>query len=303
MISIPEFQKKILSWYKKNGRHNLPWRKKTNQTTYRILVSELMLQQTQVDRVIPKYTAFLKKFPTAKSLSQASTSEVLKEWQGLGYNRRALNLQKASQYIQKELKGRFPKTIEELEKLPGVGPYTARAVSVFSFNNPEVFIETNIRRIFIHFFFSPVIASRHSAKQSRDRRVPAHAAVPRDDRSVSDDQLMPWIEKALYTKNPRMWYSALMDYGALAMKDIPNPNKKSKHYTKQSKFEGSRRYARAKLVTYLLEKKSATTKVLEDFFTTDKYLLKYQKELVSILRDLEKEGFIKKQKQQWQIVE
>ena len=83
MISIPEFQKKILSWYKKNGRHNLPWRKKTNQTTYRILVSELMLQQTQVDRVIPKYTAFLKKFPTAKSLSQASTSEVLKEWQGL----------------------------------------------------------------------------------------------------------------------------------------------------------------------------------------------------------------------------
>lgn len=304
MKDIQKFQKKILDWYKKNGRHDLPWRKKTNQTPYRILVSELMLQQTQVDRVIPKYTAFLKKFPTAKALSQAATSRVLKEWQGLGYNRRALNLQKAAQYIQKELKDRFPKTVEELEKLPGVGPYTARAVSVFAFNNPEVFIETNIRRIFIHFFFNN--PPQPSLKLREGENLPPlkiRGGKGELLERVSDEELMPWIEKALYKKDPRMWYSALMDYGAIGMSDIPNPNKKSKHYTKQSKFEGSRRYARAKLVTYLLEKKSASPKTLEKFFTTDKHLLTYQRDLQSILKDLEKEGFIKKKKTFWKIVE
>ncbi|MBI4239801.1 A/G-specific adenine glycosylase [Candidatus Uhrbacteria bacterium] len=266
-MSIRQFQSIILNWYTKNGRHALPWRKTRN--SYRILVSEIMLQQTQVDRVIRKYKEFLRAFPTPKALATASVQDLLKVWKGLGYNRRALNLQRAAQKIVHDFKGVFPKSIADIESLPGVGPYTARAVSAFAFNAPVAFIETNIRRIFIHFFFG-------------------------NKKTVSDVDILPMVQKALWEKDPHQWYSALMDYGALAMKDINNPNRKSRHYTRQSRFEGSRRYARAKMLDYIMTRKSANLVLLHEYSLNDSFLEKYRsKESIrGILSDLAREGFI-----------
>lgn len=276
-MTISVFQKKILDWFAKNGRHDLPWRHRTNP--YRILISEVMLQQTQVDRVVSYYRVFLKAFPTVRTLAAASPAEVLKKWKGLGYSRRALYLKRAAEKIVTQHKGRFPRAVEDSEKLPGVGHYTARAVSVFAFNMPEVFIETNIRRVFIHFFF-------------------------RDKKNISDADLVPIIERALYKKNPRLWYSALMDYGALALDGIANPNRQSRHYAKQSRFEGSRRYARAKIVDYLLHNKKATPYQLERYFRTDPHLEHYAdgEVLNSLLGVLQKEGFIELKKSAWSLL-
>lgn len=276
MMTILTFQKTILEWFEKNGRHDLPWRQ--TQNPYRILVSEVMLQQTQVDRVIAYCAAFLKKFPTVQKLAEASPAEVLKVWKGLGYNRRALYLKRAAEMIVREYRGRFPHDVAEIEALPGVGHYTARAVSVFAFNTPEVFIETNIRRVFINTFFP-------------------------GRKEVSDAELMPIIHKALYKKNPRLWYNALMDYGALALSSITNPNRQSRHYVKQSRFEGSRRYVRAKILDALLKSSALSESALQKFFLADTFFEPYRERTVfaGILSDLEREGFIERKRSQWRL--
>jgi len=251
VTDVIRFQKIILAWYRKHGRHDLPWRLPSDVSArasasvealakegaldpYKILVSEVMLQQTQIPRVIDKYREFLRTFPTVRALAAARVRDVLSCWQGLGYNRRALYLQRAAQQIMDQHQGIFPKTVAQLESLPGIGPYTARAVAVFSRNSPEILLETNIRRVMLHFFF------------------------PDQDR-VPDSSLEPLLQKILYKKDPRAWYWALMDYGAGPLKKIMNPNRRSKHYSKQSKFEGSRRYVRAKVVSLLLFRKRAMT--------------------------------------------
>lgn len=275
-MTIKTFQKTVLEWFAKNGRHDLPWRQ--TQNPYRILVSEVMLQQTQVDRVVGYYKAFLRVFPTARRLAEASPAEVLKIWKGLGYNRRALYLKRAAEMIMREYRGRFPRDVADIEKLPGVGHYTARAVSVFAFNTPEVFIETNIRRVFIHTFFS-------------------------GRKEVSDAELTPIIHRAVYKKNPRLWYNALMDYGALALGSIANPNRQSRHYTKQSRFEGSRRYARAKILDALLTSSALSESALQKFFLTDTFFEPYRERTVfaGLLADLEREGFIEREKLRWRL--
>ena len=274
---VKRFQKTILDWHKKYGRHSLPWRK--TRDPYKILVSELMLQQTQVLRVIPKYKSFLRKFPTARALAKASVLSILKEWQGLGYNRRALFLKRTADAVVKKYKGIFPKNVSELESLPGIGAYTARAVSVFAWNKPEAFIETNIRRIFIHFFFS---AAR---------------------KKISDSDIMPYVEASLLRKNPRLWYSALMDYGSEALKHIKNPNRKSRHHMKQSKFEGSSRYARSKLLQYLLYKERATFGDIRNFFSDAEKLEAYHsKEAIQkLLDEMAEEGFLYCRDGKWMV--
>lgn len=228
-----------------------------------------MLQQTQVERVLPKYRGFLKKFPTARKLASARTANVVQEWQGLGYNRRALNLQKTAHALAE----RFLRDPRELEKLPGIGPYTARAVSVFAWNTKEVFLETNIRRVFIHFYF-------------------------RGKQKVADRDILSLVEKTLYRKNPRMWYWALMDYGALALRGLPNPNRKSARYVRQSRFEGSRRYARAHTLQLVMaSEKGVSENELTLFFKKDPHLKRYPP--IDILRLLEKDGFIVRQKKRW----
>src|SRR3989344_8575568 len=147
---IEKFQKIVWDFYKKNKR-NFPWRE--TKDPYHILVSEIMLQQTQASRVVIFYERWINRFPTIKSLAGAKFSEIYPFWQGLGYNRRAQALQKTAQKAVAEFGGKLPKEIELLETFPGIGPYTARAVSIFSYNTPVACIETNIRRVFIHHFF------------------------------------------------------------------------------------------------------------------------------------------------------
>jgi A/G-specific adenine glycosylase len=229
--------KELKKFYKTNARTTLPWRK--TRDPYKILVSELMLQQTQVARVIPKYTAFLKKFPTFAALAKAPLGAVLAEWQGLGYNRRAKYLHQTAKIIMREYKGAFPTEPAVIETLPGIGHYTARAISAFAFNKPEVFIETNIRTVFTHFYY-----------QGRSL--------------VHDKNLLPLVEQDLKKSRmePRDFYAALMDYGAYLKGSGIRINSKSAHYTKQSKFEGSRRQKQAAKLRKLLSS-GASDKELE----------------------------------------
>lgn len=240
----------------------LPWR--SHPSPYGVLVSEIMLQQTQVPRVIEKYQEFMRVFPTIKDLAEAPTDQLLKVWQGLGYNRRALNLRKAAQAILTQHKGKLPETLEELDALPGIGPATAASISAFAFNKPVVFIETNVRSVFIHFFF-------------------------KGQAEVHDNEILPLVEQALDRTNSRKWYSAIMDYGTILKKEVTNPSRKSTHYTKQSKFEGSERQLRGKVLKLLTKEKSIEIEKLKaevgDTRTN------------TILEQLTAEGFIVQEKE------
>lgn len=222
-MSVEKFRALVRRYYRAHGRHTLPWRNTRNP--YRILVSEVMLQQTQVERVIPFYKKFIQKFPTAKKLADASLSEVLKVWQGLGYNRRAKMLHQAAEELTATRFDLVTRSnlVAELEKLPGVGPYTARAVVAFAYNEDVIFVETNIRTVIIHHFFS--------------RRS-----------DVEDTEVLEVLKKVLPQGNARKWYSALMDYGAYLKRSGISHNTKSKKYTKQSKFTGSLREARGAIL-------------------------------------------------------
>lgn len=222
---IRSFRTQIWAFYGHSGR-NLPWRNTKNP--YKILISEIMLQQTQISRVIEKYPEFLIKFPTIKKLSSASLAEVLRTWQGMGYNRRARYLHEAAVSVMREHRETIPKNEESLRALPGIGHYTANAVLAFAYNKPTIFIETNIRRVFIHHFFS-------------------------DKTKVPDKNILALVEATLDTKNPREWYYALMDYGAHLPKVMrKNANVQSKHYTKQNTFKGSLRELRGKIIRELM---------------------------------------------------
>lgn len=250
------FYKKVIDFYRKNGR-TFPWRPPTlklrrgKADPYRILVSEMMLQQTQTHRVVPKYKAFIRRWPTVQALARAQRADVLKEWQGLGYNRRAKFLHEAAQRVAagtgSAAKGVFPQTMQELQQLPGIGPYTAGAVMVFAYNQPVrdsqgrpvVIIETNIRAALIHEFFS-------SPRRSPSEGGPTMSKIP-------DNQLLPILKKvvALAPDNSRELYSALMDYGAFIKQRYPNPSRRSAHYTRQSPFAGSSRQIRGQILRLL----------------------------------------------------
>lgn len=221
-----EFQEFVLDWYTKCGRHELPWRE--NYDPYRILVSELMLQQTQVVRVIPKYNAFIKKWPTVETLATASLGDVLRMWQGLGYNRRAKFLLQCAQVVVEECNGTFPADYDALLRLPGIGPYTAAAICAFAYNQSVALIETNVRQVYIHHFFTNV-------------------------QEVSDAQILDKVRQTLPEARPREWCAALMDYGTHLKSLHGNNTSKVKGYTKQSKFKGSDREVRAALVRALTE--------------------------------------------------
>ncbi|MDP2665372.1 MAG: A/G-specific adenine glycosylase [bacterium] len=231
-MTVASFRRLVWTHYKKFGRHDLPWRK--THDAYKILVSEVMLQQTQVERVVPFYKKFIKKFPTAKKLAAAPLSAVLKSWQGLGYNRRAKMLHQAAKELSME-RSDLPMPIAELEKLSGVGSYTARAVAAFAYNQNVVFVETNIRTAVIEHFFN-------FTKQRKGMIY--HTST----KKVSDKEVEEILKKALPKGKAREWYSALMDYGAYLKRSGISHNAKSKTNTRQSKFTGSIREARGAIM-------------------------------------------------------
>jgi A/G-specific adenine glycosylase len=230
---LDEFREKVWEFYRLQGRDVLPWRQKI--TPYGVFVSEIMLQQTQVSRVFERYGRWLGRFPGFGELAGAVTAEVFSEWQGMGYNRRALWLKAAAGMVVADFDGVLPAEPAELVKLPGVGPHTAGSMAAFAYDMPSVFIETNIRRAFIHEFFA-------------DRPV--------SERGISDAELRPLVEAAVKVvaaegESPREWYWALMDYGSDLAKRVPNPNRRSRHYVVQSKFEGRTRQLRGRVMQQL----------------------------------------------------
>jgi len=257
---IKLFQQRIYAYYQQNKRA-LPWRR--THDPYRILLSELMLQQTQVKRVIEKYREFLRRFPSIESMAGAPLRAILEAWQGLGYNRRALALKRLATIIVDRYGGRIPREIEALKALPGVGAATAGAVCAFAFDRPVVFIETNIRSVFIHFFFQ-------------------------DREAVKDSDILPLIAQTLDAKRPREWYYALMDYGASLKERHPNPNRRSAHYARQSPFEGSRRQVRGKILKAVVAHPGISEAALVKEIKRDKEMVRH------VLKQLREEGFIGK---------
>lgn len=226
-FKIKGFQQKIYNFYQQNKR-KFAWRE--NITPYKILVSEIMLQQTQTIRVVPKFDQWMLKFPDFETLAKASTHQVLVAWQGLGYNRRGLALHKIAQQIMYDFNGVLPADIKVLQTFAGIGPNTAGSICAFAFNQAVIFIETNIRTVFLHEFF---------IKQ----------------KNISDKQLLPLLQACLDKKNSREWYYALMDYGVYLKKELKINNKNSKHYIPQSKFIGSKRQVRGAIVRFLTQYK------------------------------------------------
>jgi A/G-specific adenine glycosylase len=264
------FRRFLSLFYATCGR-DLPWRRTTDP--YRILVSEFMLQQTGVERVLTKYPEFLGRFPEIEALARAPRHEVLLAWQGLGYNRRALALHETARRIVDGFQGMVPVDRPLLDSLPGIGNATAGAIVVFSTNRPEIFIETNIRRVYIHLFFPDAVR-------------------------VHDREIEPILGKTLLRKNPREFYYALMDYGSalrkgtgdpngsLLKKGAGNPNMRSASYSRQSQFEGSDRQVRGMVLRQLLEGRGVREGELISMIPIE------HGRLERILRGLERDGFI-----------
>lgn len=224
--TLAAFRTVIADFYRAHGR-TFAWREQI--TPYRVFISEVMLQQTQTARVTQKFPRFLEAFPDFASLAAAPFAEVLGQWKGLGYNRRARYLQESARVIVTEHGSRLPDEPEELLQLPGIGAATAASICVFAYNRPLPFIETNLRTVYIHFFF------------------------PDQDR-VSDRDILPLVESTLDRERPREWYYALMDYGVMLKKTVGNLSRRSLHYSRQSPFEGSDRQLRGRLLQLLLER-------------------------------------------------
>jgi len=222
------FQKFIWQFYADHARQ-FPWR--STHDPYAIVVSEIMLQQTQTYRVEPKFIDWMLAFPSFEMLAQATLRDVLSAWQGLGYNRRGMALHKIAQIVMQEHAGHLPQDPAVLQTFPGIGKATAASICAFAFNMPTVFIETNIRAVYIHTFF-------------------------RQHDEVTDKQLIPFVEQTLDHSNPREWYYALMDYGVHLKKMNKNPARKSAHHTQQSRFEGSDRQIRGAIVRLLTQHSS-----------------------------------------------
>lgn len=277
----------------KKGRElyrDLPWRR--TYDPYAIWISEVMLQQTQVSRVDGRWQRWLERFPTVDALAAAAPSDVLEEWQGLGYNRRALSVHRAAQAIS-EAGGIFPQDSKELVKLPGIGPATAAGIRAFAFNLHGVYLETNVRTVFLHELY------------------PQAEGVP-------DSELVPLVELTCPASvedaadadetelTPRSWYYALLDYGAYLKKTIPNPSRRSKSHVKQSRFEGSHRQKRAELLRVLLAHKDEGG---AEFETLHQELCQIEvnagretldeQVTLGLLEELAKEGFCQKNDEYW----
>jgi len=248
---------------------DLPWRR--TRDPYAIWVSEVMLQQTQVSRVDGRWQRWLGRFGTVEDLAHANTADVLEEWQGMGYNRRALALQRSAQTIV-ELPDGFPVDEKELQALPGIGPATAAGIRAFAFGLPSTYLETNVRTVFLHHLY------------------------PQED-GVPDKRLIPLVRAACPTDDPRGWYYALLDYGAWLKRTVPNPSRRSRGHVRQSGFEGSHRQKRAQVVRLLLGARpgGVTPRQVALGIGTD------EQSALGLLDELASEGFCTRNGNVWQV--
>jgi A/G-specific adenine glycosylase len=261
---IADFCDDIWRFYRGGGRRDFAWR--NTDDPYAILVSEFMLQQTQTSRVEGYFDRFIATFPTFQSLAVAPRHELLGAWQGLGYNRRALFLQRACAAIMKDHRGVLPNGESLLRTLPGIGPYTAGALTAFVFNQPAVVIETNIRAVFIAEFFPDVS-------------------------KVSDDMIRPFVEAACDKDKPREWYYALMDKGAALKRHSRDITARGASYVPQTRFAGSVREVRGAILRAMV---SQTESLLDELRAS------IERELLSVdddrfrqaLGGLTREGFV-----------
>ncbi len=265
--SIGAFRRRIYRFYNAQGR-SLPWRETGDP--YHVLVSEFMLQQTRVDRVIEKYPRFIAAFPDLPFLARAPFREVLHGWEGLGYNRRALFLKKSAETVVARYGGRIPSDPADLIALPGIGPATAASIAVFAFNAPLIFIETNVRTVFLHTFFP-------------------------EGRGIMDSALLPLIGRALDRQNPARWYNALMDYGSMLKKKFGNPGRRSAHYSRQAPFPGSNRQIRGLILKLLNNAGGLSEAILID------RVGQCPEKVRRMIASLQREGFLREERGRYEI--
>jgi A/G-specific adenine glycosylase len=255
---VGQFRRVVYNHFKKNGRA-LPWRETSDP--FKIMVSEVMLQQTQVIRVIKKYAMFVERFPDIQTLATAPLQDVLSIWQGLGYNRRAISLKQVAERIVSEYGGTIPSDPKILQALPGIGSATAHAICAFAHNQPVVFIETNIRTVYLHHFFPK-------------------------RRYVNDREIRSLVEETLDRKQPRKWYNALMDYGGALKKEYLNPGRRSAHHQIQTPFKGSNRQIRGAIIQLVVERKQCSQQELIETLPFDSKSVKRN------ISQLKREGFL-----------
>lgn len=272
-------QEAFIAAVHKHGRElyrELPWRNTTDP--YEVLVSEVMLQQTQVVRVLRYWQRWLERFPTVDALAAASTDVVLESWQGLGYNRRALALKKVAECCSEHYSGTLPQDKDALLALPGIGPSTAAGVRVFSYGLPDMYLETNVRTVYLNEFFA-------------------------DEFDVPDSAVIPLVEQTCDMRDPRAWYYALLDWGAYLKKTLPNPSRRSKHHSVQSAFEGSRRQKRAWLLREVMAAGSISTDALCAALSSAEgaagRTAPPEAEIRDILGDLQAEKFLNLDGERW----
>lgn len=274
---------------------DLPWRR--TRDPYEIWLSEVMLQQTQVARVLTRWPEWLDRFPSVFALAQAGTAEVLEAWQGMGYNRRALALKSAAEQVVETYDGEFPRGVKQLVALPGIGPATAQGIRSFAFDLPGVYLETNVRTVLLHHLFPDV-----PSVPDRELIPLVEASCPASEALLADGEAFsagPFAQPQDAEDTPRSWYYAMLDYGAHLKKTVPNPSRRAQAYSRQSKFEGSRRQKRAEIVRQLLDAQSRgelldTTAIHaalnEAEHTAGRPAVEIEL-VVSILSDLAREGF------------
>lgn len=265
--ALAAFRETVWSHYRAH-RREMPWRDVDDP--YAVLVSEVMLQQTQVGRVEPRYQRWMERFPTVDSLAAAPLAAVLEEWQGLGYNRRAVALKRAAEEVAERFGGVLPADPAELRKLPGIGPTTAAAVVNYAFQEATPFIETNVRAAVLHHFFA-------------------------DADDVPDRDLMPIVEATWDRADPRGWGYALMDYGTHLKRTMPNPSRRSRHHARQSRFEGSRRQKRARLLRAVLAAPGGETGAFAAQAGIEPVLA------LELLEQLAAEGFLARDGEHWSV--
>lgn len=268
-LSLEDFQRKVKAMGEEHHRE-LPWR--YIDDPYAVLVSEVMLQQTQVKRVLDYWPRFMRTFPSIDALASSEVSLVLEMWQGLGYNRRALALRKSAEICSRDYKGNLPVSYDELVALPGIGPATAAGVLSFALQKPSMYLETNVRTVFLHELFP-------------------------GECDVHDKLIEPLVRLSCPSVDPRSWYYALLDYGAYLKATNPNPSRRSKHHSKQSKFEGSRRQKRAEILRMVLASEGMAepqiVRELTDFEREHKREAPDESLVEGILSDLLSEGFLR----------